>query len=516
MNPTGANGTQLDSMGGGFQNPINGAYYASGSGINGQYGSVGGGSSSSVGGATGTGSSPAGSTTSGSSSGQTGTTGLPFIDPNDPSSVTAGANAAIQSSAPPYQPLTGDPSTSGTAANSALTQEEQNAFNPSLPANEQFTYTPIQNQPGDTLTTTNQAITQQPDTAQATAAQTGPITATPASQYTADTISGAQGTVDPNSLVQNQMTDVMNSNLNDNGIPDWAQNAVTASNQRMAQLGLGSSTMAANAETSAILQTALPMAMQNAQVYAQLNSQNLSNSQAALLSNQAAVNASQQFNAQSQQQNDQFFANLSATMASQNADRETAVSQFNAGQVNSANQFFDNLDSAQQEFNIQNQRIVDQSNVQWQRTINTANTAGENAANQANVQNLFNMNQTALNNVWQQARDEASWSLTSSENSQNRALSFVNSALNRQTSLDILSSQMQAQLYSQLGSLGVNLLSGLLGSGTGAAGLGAGIASLFKSGNSSSAYGSNSSTYTNDNYTSNASSGNYSVTSSYS
>lgn len=471
------------------------------------------------------------------------------------------------------------------------------------------------------------------------------------SQMQATMGQAAQGQVDPNSMMQNQFDQVMNSHKDAQGVPDWAQTAVTAANQRMNSMGLGASTMAGNATAQAILNTALPMAAANSQVVAQLNSQNLSNSQQSMLSNQAYANAASQFNAQSDQQNKQFFASLTSNIAQNNASRDATIAQFNAGQsqqnsqfnsqlsaglasqnaqmsnamnqfnagqqqqnsqynntlsaniatndinaqntmnqfnagqqqqsnqfntnlsaniatndinaqntmnqfnagqvqqnnqfnstlganiatndINTANQmgqfnatqqnaasqffgnlqqqtsltnaqlitqtsqfntnqdnaaaqFINNLDSQQGEFNLQNQQLVNQSNVQWQRAINTANTAGDNATNQANVMNAFNIQQTDLNNLWQQARDEASWSLTSSENAQNRDLTLVNSALNRQTSLDILNSQMNASMFSALGSFGVNVLGGALG-GTGANGIGQGISNAFNVSGSSAA-----------------------------
>ena len=66
----------------------------------------------------------------------------------------------------------------------------------------------------------------------------------------------------------------------------------------------------------------------NAQNYFQRDMQNLSNRQQAaltnaqikqsfLLSDQAAVNASRQFNATNQQQTDQFFANLNSSTQNQ-------------------------------------------------------------------------------------------------------------------------------------------------------------------------------------------------------
>ena len=44
-------------------------------------------------------------------------------------------------------------------------------------------------------------------------------------------------------------------------------------------------------------------------------------------------------------------------------DRDAVLSQFNA-----------QLLDQRQRFNVENQRVIDQSNVEWRRTINTANT----------------------------------------------------------------------------------------------------------------------------------------------
>lgn len=531
------------------------------------------------------------------------------VNLGDPNSVNDAANAAVASSAQSYNQaalvnngyITDAEGNQQPLKDSTTAAMQAGAFNPQLNPNTQFSYNPIQNNPNSTLGNANQVgpsdwttqtanavnaaqLDRFPQTAQGNTQQVNPnqynTNATnygartgtsqgvdpnpysaannPASQMNAvDNAGGAHGNVDPNSMIQNQFDQLMDDQVDENGVPRWAETAVTAANQRMNSLGLGASTMAGNATAKAILDTALPMAAANSQVVAQLNSQNLSNDQQAMLSNQAYENAAAQFNAQSKQQNDQFFSNLTANLAQSNAARQDAMSQFNTGQENTASQynatnaqqsqqfnstlqsslaaqnaaqanameqfnagqsnastqfysnlnqqanllnaqlgtqanqfnvaqqnamvqFLDNLNGQRAEFNAQNQLVVDQSNVQWQRAINTANTAGQNAANQANVMNTFNLQQTDLNNLWQQSRDEASWALTSSENSQNRALTLVNSALNRQTSLDILNSQLQASMYSALGGLGVNILGGLFG-GSGANGIGQGIASLFGS-----------------------------------
>lgn len=368
--------------------------------------------------------------------------------------------ASIPSSAPPYHNIINDQ----TGQN---IQDQMYNFaggNGKLPQNEQYGYQPITNQDNNNLNY-NSINTPGLHGAQIGQTQTANNTLNTGSQYTtynANQTGAAQGSVDPNSLVQNQFNDInQNSPTDANGVPLWARTAVTAANQQMAALGLGSSTMAGNATASAILNTELPMAEQNAQVFANINSQNLSNLQQTLLSNQAATNAAAQFNSQNQTQNNQYFQQLATNIAQYNASQGNAMTQFNAQQTNAMDQFNENMDNQVNEFNSQNQLLVDQSNVQWQRAINTANTAGTNAATQANVQNLFNMNQTALNNEWQQMQDQASWSLSAAENSQNRGLSLASSAMNAQISQSLLNQQLQAQMYSQLGNLAVAALGGV-------------------------------------------------------
>ncbi len=103
-----------------------------------------------------------------------------------------------------------------------------------------------------------------------------------------------------------------------------------------------------------------------------------------------------------------------------NADRQTQINTFNA-----------NLVDQRERFNVENQRVIDQSNVEWRRTINTANTTITNATNQLNAQNLLNLSNYALSSLWQQWRDEAAWVNSSSENAENRAHNTAIAALER-------------------------------------------------------------------------------------
>jgi hypothetical protein len=210
-------------------------------------------------------------------------------------------------------------------------------------------------------------------------------------------------------------------------------------------------------------------AVVNAQSFLQMDLANLSNAQQAavinqqsrvqtLLSDQAAQNAAKQFNATSQNQVNQFYDNLASQTSIFNAGQKNAVELANTNAANAMQQFISTQKEQRERFNIENQLVVDQSNVNWRRTVNTQNTAAINAANQTNAQNLLNISNTALNNIWQQFRDEASWANTAGENQANRNYNLAAAAMER----DFLTSQMdEAQknaLMQQLGNFGANLV----------------------------------------------------------
>ncbi len=161
----------------------------------------------------------------------------------------------------------------------------------------------------------------------------------------------------------------------------------------------------------------------NAQSFLQLDLQGLSNKQQgevlkyqsktqALFNDAAADNARKQFNAQSENQVDQFFAQLGAQVAQQNAQRVAAMKQFNVDQENSQARFNANLTDTRDKFNSTMTAQINQSNAAWRRQVNTVNTATQNEANRVNALNNFAMSQQALNNLWQQYRDESSWLFT--------------------------------------------------------------------------------------------------------
>lgn len=311
---------------------------------------------------------------------------------------------------------------------------------------------------------------------------------------------GAIGTaatqqLDQRATTQYQLGQLMASVQQGQPLPPWASPAVRKISGVMAARGLGGSSMAAAAMTQAVLESGVPIAAQDAQKYATIQLANLSNQQQMALSNAATYaamdkanlsarltaavtnaqtllatetknidnqqqantltfnaltqsifkdaaeeNARKQFNAKSEVQVEQFFSELGAQVETANANRMAAMEQFNAGETNAMNQFNTSMKDARDKFNANMQFAVDQSNVQWRRQINTINTATQNEANRIDVQNTFNASQNALNNLWQQYRDNAAWNFQKSE-----------SALQRQHEVGIMAMEFAntQKLYDQ-------------------------------------------------------------------
>jgi len=328
----------------------------------------------------------------------------------------------------------------------------------------------------------------------------------------------AIASLDPKATVRGQLenitTDIEASLASGSNLPAFARGAAEAAKATMQARGLGASTMLAEALAEGILKSSIPIAAADAQTYKEVIFQNLSNNQQAavvnaqsylqmdmanlsntqqanlqnlhanqqtLLSDNAARNAALQFNATSQNQVNQFYDSINTNLQTQNAQRADAMAQYtnaeankvaalnaknataladaNAQRETAINQFNKTLEDARSRFNVENQRVIDQSNAVWRRSINTANTTAVNAANETNAMNLLNLSNFAMSGLWQQWRDEASWVQTSSQNVDNRDHNMAIAALERTTAFDLQNSAQKAALYALMGQFGMEAFS---------------------------------------------------------
>ena len=343
----------------------------------------------------------------------------------------------------------------------------------------------------------------------ATTVGTAPTMAAAQGQVTAP-MTAQQGQINADATVQGQLAglqqQVQTAVTQGQNLPAWALGAQKLVESNMAKRGMGASSMYAESMAQGIMQSAMPIAAQdaatykemifqnlnnrqqaavtNAQSYFQMDMANLSNNQqeslqnlasrqAQLFTDQAASNAASQFNATSQNQVDEFFTGLQKNVQMANAQRNDAMNQFSTAETNKVNalnannstqvaqanaereaainQFNAQVKDTRDKFNVENQRVVDQSNTTWRRQINTANTAAQNAANQTNAQNLLNMSNYALSSLWQQWRDEATWTHEAAQNSLDRAHNLAVAAFQRQTEFDLADQASRDNLFNTIG-----------------------------------------------------------------
>ncbi len=263
-----------------------------------------------------------------------------------------------------------------------------------------------------------------------------------------DTVQAQTGVVEKEATVQGQLEGLM-AQFEDGKVPAFAAGAIRLAEQRLAARGMGASSMAGAAIVQAAMEAATPIAAADAQTYRSMQELNLNNRQQAevlnaqmtmrldlanlnneqqarvtntanrvqsLFNDQAATNASRQFNAANEQQNDQFFASLFNNAAQFKASQQNAMNRFNAGQQNTVAQFNATLRNTREQFNQKNAILIDQANAVYRRNINTANTAMANAENEYNVRTLFNISQTAQNNLLQEYRDQVNFARVTSLN----------------------------------------------------------------------------------------------------
>lgn len=293
-----------------------------------------------------------------------------------------------------------------------------------------------------------------------------------------------------NATVQGQL-EKLYADFEDGKTPAWAAGAMRKAEAIMGARGLGASSMAGGAITQAAMESALDIAVQDASTYSQFEMKNLDNRQQAalvnaqsflqmdmknldiaseralfktqsmiqsLFSDQAAENASKQFNASSKNQTDQFFSQLKSQVQQFNASQRNAMKQYNNEQENAVKMFNSQQKNQRDEFNANNRLIIDQSNAEWRRSISTINNQNQNEANRLDSQAMTGLTTSAYNNYWQTERDIMAFAFTAAENSTQRAHEVVLAKMGNDTAKDIQSSENRGALGAAAGGLVAEVL----------------------------------------------------------
>jgi len=217
-------------------------------------------------------------------------------------------------------------------------------------------------------------------------------------------------------------------------------------------------------------------AVENAQKFMQMNMANVDKEQQtsifksqqmiqSLFTDSAAVNASQQFNATSENQTNQFFENLKNTTSQFNASQANAQAKFNAGEANAQELFNTDLKNNREQFNANNRLVIDQNNAVWRREVATADTVAINRANELNASALLDISNTAYKDLWNYYGDSMEFAWTAADNAQERIKELAIAELNSETQLamsaNTSSTAMGSAIGNLIGTLGSAWISGM-------------------------------------------------------
>jgi len=197
-----------------------------------------------------------------------------------------------------------------------------------------------------------------------------------------------EGNVQAKDTVQGQLGLLMTQF--DDGTPAWAAGAIRAANDTMAARGMGASSIAATAIVQAAMESALPIAQADAQVYANMNLTNVSNRQKIALEVAAAQRGTQLQNLSNEQQ----------------AELAKSTGALALNEASLSNQQSTQLANAQMRAALQNQNL---SNTQQSNVIQAARYTEEQNINlsnemQARLQDTSNNLQVDMANLSERSR----------------------------------------------------------------------------------------------------------------
>jgi hypothetical protein len=232
----------------------------------------------------------------------------------------------------------------------------------------------------------------------------------------------AQGVVTEDMTVQGQLAK-LTSNFEANNPPAWAAGALRNATATLAQRGLAASSLAGQAVIQATIESALPIASADAQIYREMGIQNLTNRQ------QMAVLSAQQRAAFLGQEFDQAFqtrvtnAATISEIANLNFSAKQQIALENARLTESVNLA-----------NLNNRQALVMANAAQIATLETANLNNRQQANVLNAQAFLQMDLTNLSNQQQTALFKSQsmiQSILSDQAAENAARQFNASSINQ-------------------------------------------------------------------------------------
>ena len=265
-----------------------------------------------------------------------------------------------------------------------------------------------------------------------------------------------------------KISDIANMNFT-------AEQQIALENARLAQTVDLENLNAANAkilaDAGAMVQVDLAglsnnqqMAVRNADAFLQMDMKNLDNTQQtsifkaqqniqSLFTDQAALNAAEQFNATSINQTNQFYDGLDAQVEMFNAELEAKQSMFEAEQENAIALANASEKNARDQFNASSGLVVAQANAAWDQAIATTDNAAQNQANRDSASAANGMTETTYNNMLQQERDALDYAVKIADREDQQEHALVVNEINNDASASAAKGSAVGTVVATVGTL---------------------------------------------------------------
>jgi len=154
-------------------------------------------------------------------------------------------------------------------------------------------------------------------------------------------------------------------------------------------------------------------------------------------SDAAAKNAGNQFNASSEDQTNQFFADIDTAIGKHNSIQENSINMSNAGEANAVNTYLAGSKNNRDEFIANNELIVAQGNAVWEQAITTTDNAAQNEANSVAAQEANDLSETAYNAILLEERDKADYVYRAWDSKEDREMQYTIAEMQTQANIDV-------------------------------------------------------------------------------
>lgn len=216
------------------------------------------------------------------------------------------------------------------------------------------------------------------------------------------------------------------------------------------------------------------VAVNNANNFMKMDLANLENEQQArVINTQARVqsiledarseNANRLFMAQSQNEKDMFYDQLSASIEQFNASQLNNMKQFNASELNDTSKFNAELENNREQFYKNMQFQIDTANAKWRQTVTLQENANAFEAAATDVKNRVGISTEMLNQLWDRSDAMLDYVWKSAENSADRNTQIALMKLQAKIDADASAAQGAGSLLGTLLGIGGNLLLGAFG-----------------------------------------------------